>query len=163
MTNHPPTRTDHSIPIRDALRHAASPLSDDVLLPDAVQMTAAEAVAAADMLAAMRLSGELLVMLRDLKDAAGKAEASIRSALQRALEESGAGSIRLGRHVLTLVEPSPGPFVSDPASLPAEFLVPRDPAPDLAAIKRALRDRQTIPGVSIRNGQPHLRLVAQRA
>lgn len=153
---------DHSLPIRDALRAACEPLTGNDMLPALVQMAADDVAQTDDLLVTMQAAGDLLTALRDAEDAVKAATATVEARLLDALIESGAWSLRTKYHVISAVEPKPRPVISDRRALPPQYMRARDPEPDMAAIKQAMKEGP-VPGVQLSNGQPHLRVAPRNA
>ena len=55
----------------------------------------------------------------------------------------------------------PAPIVSDEASIPTEFWKAQDPKLDLTAIREAVSNGKTIPGVTMTNGTTSLQIRRQ--
>ncbi|PJJ86814.1 viral Gp157 protein [Brevirhabdus pacifica] len=66
------------------------------------------------------------------------------------------GAIRRPTATLSVSNLKPKPVVTDEASIPAKFWKPRDPVIDLKAIKDAIDNDETVPGVSMTNGSTSL-------
>lgn len=153
---------DHSLPIRDALRTACAPLAGNEHLPAVAQMAADDVVRSDDLMGAMKATGRLIAALRDACDAAKAGLEIAEARMLDALIESGAYSIRTDHHVISAVEPKPRPVISDRAALPERLLRRPEPQPDMAAIARAMKEGP-VPGVTLSNAMPHLRVVARNA
>jgi hypothetical protein len=117
----------------------------------------ADLMLASDIMDGLRAAGSYLLAVEAIEEQAKAAGACIRSALATVMAESGASGVDLPHHTMALVEPKPRPFISDVALLPAEFLIPQPPKPDMAAITRALK-AGPVPGVALSNAAPHIRI-----
>jgi hypothetical protein len=153
---------DHSLPIRDALRSACAPLAGHEHLPAVAQMAADDVAQSAELMGAMKATGKLILALRDACDSAKAALATVEGKMLDALLESGAYSLRTEHHVISAVEPKPRPVITDRSALPSHLMRARDPEPDMAAITRAMKEGP-VPGVSLSNSAPHLRVAPRNA
>lgn len=79
-----------------------------------------------------------------------KAE-GIREAIQAAMETAELASLKTPAATLSMRASPPRVEITDPALLPAVFLVQPPPAPDKNAIKAALKDGEAIPGAVLSN------------
>lgn len=154
---------DHSIPIRDALRAVAEDLRANEMLPVAVQFGADDVVRSPELMGALHAMTKTVLALRDAKQAANDALDRAEAALTEALVESGAYQLRTEHHVVTAVDSRPRPIVTNPAAIPPSLMRQRDPEPDMAAIKNLISAGQSVPGVTLNNPQPHLRIAAKKA
>lgn len=151
----------HEDAILRRLHEAASPLAEALSLPADVQMAAAEVEGAEDIRDALEAMALTVIALRSAEEAVKQALAQAESTLNWAFSESGVGSIKTDHFTVTQVEPKPRPMVLDPAALPAHLLKPRDPVPDMDAIKRLMREGKTVPGVEKSNTPSFIRIAAR--
>jgi hypothetical protein len=84
-----------------------------------------------------------------------KAE-GIREAIQVALETAELPSLKTPAATLSMRASPPRVEITDPALLPAIFLIQPPPSPDKNAVKAALKAGETIPGAVLSNQPPAL-------
>jgi hypothetical protein len=128
--------------------------------PELASNELADLMLAADLMEGLQAAGSYLLAVEAMEEQAKAASTRIRAALAVVMAESGASGVDLAHHTMALVEPKPRPFISDPAMLPPEYLVPQPPKPDMAAITRAMK-AGPVPGVSLSNSAPHVRIAAK--
>lgn len=147
--------------VLDRLKAAAAGVLKADGMPEPVRDRATDVLMADDLLEAIRQADMLHAALEAVSRAAKAGADATDAALLEAMAESGAGSVRLEHHTLSLVETAGRPAVVDRAAVPERFLRPRDPEVDMAAVGRAWRAGDRVPGTEMRNGPPHLRRSAR--
>lgn len=148
--------------LRDGLTLAASIVQGDHRLGRIARDAAADAMLEADILPTMQAAVSLIIALEDEAQAAEAAAKRARAALRDALEAT-TGSVRAGIHTAHVRAGSASVIVTDETQIPQEYMRQPPPAPDKAAIARALKDGANIPGVVLSNGTPGLTIrVADR-
>lgn len=80
----------------------------------------------------------------------------LRAAVEQAMTIGGADTIELPDCTLSLVRRAAGLVITDEARIPAAFWKQPDPVIDKAAIKAALKDKQSVPGATLGNGSVSL-------
>lgn len=143
----------------DRLRAAARSPSSGLAI--AADDAVADLLMANDIIEGIRSAGSLLLAVEAIAEQAEAVAKSLRTALAEVMGDTGAVTVDLAHHTLALVEPKPRPVVLDAAALPAEFLIPQPPKPDMAAITRAAK-AGPVAGVIMNNAAPHLRISAKR-
>jgi hypothetical protein len=148
--------------LRDALTLAASIVQGDPRLGRIARDAAADVMLEADILPTMQAAVSLIIALEDEAQAAEAAAKRARLALRDALEAT-TGSVRAGIHTAHVRAGSASVIVTDETQIPAEYMRQPPPAPDKAAIAKALKAGEDIPGAVLRNGEPGLTIrVADR-
>lgn len=128
----------------------------------AMQDAAADALMARDPEEAMRATLRLILAAEDVAALAGATVQAARAALCRAIEETGAPAVVAGKHLATVAAGKPGVRITDPAAVPHRFT--REVRElDKAALLRALKAGESIPGATLSNPQPHLRIQTREA
>lgn len=84
-----------------------------------------------------------------------KAQA-IRTAMEKAMVLAELTSLKTATATLSMRTSPPRVEISDPAELPAVYMVQPPPAPDKRAIMAALKDGTAVPGASLSNQPPAL-------
>jgi hypothetical protein len=107
---------------------------------------------AEDIIDAMRDAAGLILAAEAIKDAAGEIEATMRRKLAVVMVDTGAPSLRLEHHTISVTEPGLRLRVADPKALPASYLKARDPVPDMKAIEAAWAEGKRPAGVFQDNG-----------
>ena len=141
--------------LRDALTLAASIVQGDPRIGRRARDAAADVMLEADILATMQAAVTLIVELEDQAQAAEAAAKRARLALRDALEGT-TGTVRAGIHTASIRAGSASVIVTDESAIPAEYMRQPPPAPDKAALARALKGGAQIPGAVLRNGEPGL-------
>lgn len=136
-------------------------LAGDPEAPRAARLAAADAADKGDVVAQVAAAAHAIVQLESALDALDRRAKALREALLDLLVDSGAPSISTGTHVVGY-STTARPVVTDKAALPARFLTPREPSPDLPAIKRALEAGEGVPGAALGNARPALFIRTRR-
>lgn len=76
----------------------------------------------------------------------------LRTAIAAAMDAVGVKSREMDRATLTVKAKPREPVITDEALIPSEYWKPQDPKLDRAALCRAAKDGQEIPGVTLDNG-----------
>jgi len=97
----------------------------------------------------------LIVELEDQAQAAEAAAKRARLALRDALEGT-TGAVRAGIHTASVRAGSASVIVTDERAIPDEYMRCPPPQPDKAAIAKALKAGEQIPGAVLRNAEPSL-------
>ena len=120
---------------------------------NAVRAATAAMNAADDVTDVMQATVSLIDAYTDLEIAAKQAKEIARAALTWCMEETGATTIKTEHRVASLSEADRVAVITDPDMIPAEYWRQPDPAPDKAAIKRALKvSADAVPGAVLSNG-----------
>jgi hypothetical protein len=82
----------------------------------------------------------------------------LRGLIEQAMVFADVPSIRRPMATLTVKATKPAPIIADEAEIPARFWKPQAPKLDKAAINQAVKDGETIPGVSKTNGGTSLQI-----
>jgi len=85
----------------------------------------------------------------------------LRGLIEQALTVADLPSMKLATATLSVRDVKPAPIVSDEASIPTEFWKAQDPKLDLTAIREAVSNGKTIPGVTMTNGTTSLQIRRQ--
>ena len=93
-----------------------------------------------------------IAVLSDRKAQAERRIERVRGLIEQAMHRVDLPSIRLPLATLSVKETAPKPIYEDEAKIPARFWKTGNPTLDRAAIKAALDEGETIPGVSKSNG-----------
>jgi hypothetical protein len=141
--------------LRDNLTLAASIVQGDPRLGRRARDAAADVMLEEDILSTMQAAVTLIVELEDEAQAAEAAAKRARLALRDALEGT-AGSVRAGIHTASVRAGFASVIVTDEGAIPAEYMRQPPPQPDKAAIAKALKAGEQIPGAVLRNGEPSL-------
>jgi hypothetical protein len=141
--------------LRDGLTLAASIVQGDPRLGRRARDAAADVMLEEDILATMQAAVTLIVELEDQAQAAEAAAKRARLALRDALEGT-SGSVRAGIHTASVRAGSASVIVTDERAIPQEYMRQPPPAPDKAAIARAMKGGAQIPGAVLRNAEPSL-------
>lgn len=141
--------------LRDGLTLAASIVQGDPRIGRRARDAAADVMLEADILATMQAAVTLIVELEDQAQAAEAAAKRARLALRDALEGT-TGTVRAGIHTASIRAGSASVIVTDESAIPTEYMRQPPPAPDKAALARALKNGAQIPGAVLRNGEPGL-------
>lgn len=149
--------------VLDRLKAAAAGVLKADGMPEPARDRAADVLMADDLLEAIRQADMLHAALEAVSRAARAAADATDAALLEAMSESGAGSVRLEHHVLSLVEGGTTYAIVDEDAVPSQLKTERRPVPDRAAIGRLMKAGEQIPGVERRVAPPHLRRSARRA
>lgn len=147
----------HEAAALDALRAPAMALGNAETVNDAL----ADLLLAGSLIPALQAGGSLVLALEDAATRYAETAKRLRAALTEAMSMS-VPAVNLPHHVMSYVEAKPRPVVTDAAALPAEFLIPQPPKPDMAAIARAVK-HGPVAGVTVTNGGPgHIRISTRR-
>lgn len=141
--------------LRDGLTLAASIVQGDPRIGRRARDAAADLMLESDIIASMQAAVTLIVELEDQAQAAEAAAKRARLALRDALEGT-TGTVRAGIHTASIRAGSASVIVTDESAIPAEYMRQPPPAPDKAALARALKNGAQIPGAVLRNGEPGL-------
>ena len=106
--------------------------------------------AALDLMDVFDATAMLVLAAEDMKDAAKRLEETARAALAETMRDTGCAAFRTATHVVSLGEAARSAVITDPDIIPPEFLIA--PKPDRAAIAKALRSGQDVPGATLNNG-----------
>ena len=82
----------------------------------------------------------------------------LRGLIEQAMVVADISSIRRPMATLTVKATKPAPIVNDEAAIPARFWKPQPPKLDKTAINQAVKDGETIAGVSMTNGGTSLQI-----
>jgi hypothetical protein len=82
----------------------------------------------------------------------------LRGLIEQAMVVADIPSIRRPMATLTVRATKPAPIVSDEASIPARFWKPQPPKLDKTAINNAIKDGETVAGVTMTNGGTSLQI-----
>ena len=82
----------------------------------------------------------------------------LRGMIEQAMVVADVPSIRRPRATLTVKAVKPAPIVSDEAAIPSRFWKPQPPKLDKAAINQAVKDGETVAGVTMTNGGTTLQI-----
>lgn len=146
--------------IRDAMTLAASTCAGDVRMGRTVRDAAADVMLESDILACMSASVSLILALEEQADATKAALERARDALRDALEST-TGQVRTGTHTASTAAAPPSVVITDDSAIPPRFMEQPPPRPNKAALARALKDGETVPGAALRNSRPVLRIQAK--
>ena len=72
------------------------------------------------------------------------------------LQEMGERKLERPEFTASVVAGRPKALVTDASCIPAFFLLPQPPKPDMAAIKDALTSGEVVPGAALSNAEPFL-------
>jgi hypothetical protein len=133
--------------VAGSLRLAVTPAAD----------AEADLLMAGDVLDGLRAAAALLMAAEEIEAAAKACGERLRAALAEVMSDTGATSLDLPHHRLSLVDGKTAATVTDPAALPAEYMVQPPPRPDLHAIAKALK-HGPVPGAALRNGASHIKI-----
>jgi len=117
----------------------------------------ADLLLAGNVLDGLRAAAALLMAVEEIEAAAKACGDRLRAALAEVMADTGATSLDLPHHRLSLVDGKTAATVTDPAALPAEYMVQPPPRPDLHAIAKALK-HGPVPGAALRNGASHIKI-----
>ena len=145
----------YAVELRDALTLAASIVQGDKRIGRISRDAAADVMLEGDILPTMQAAVSLIIALEDEAQAAEAAAKRARAALRDALEGT-TGAVRAGIHTAHVRAGSASVIVTDETLIPAEYMRQPPPAPDKAAIARALKAGEAVPGAVLRNGEPGL-------
>jgi hypothetical protein len=95
---------------------------------------------------------DLIKKLKSRQDRIGRRIENTRTALSVALTQAGKKSFEHPVATLTLKAVAPSVTVTDEAEIPARFFKPQPPKLDKAALKKALKDKEAVPGAVFGNG-----------
>jgi Siphovirus Gp157 len=139
--------------LRQAIAAAQRPLRDAVAAYKAAHIQLA---ADADLLDALRATGELVLAAEAIVAAGKQVEATARAALAQTMSDTGCPAVALAGHVVHLGAKPSRVDIEDEQAIPAELLrQPPPPAPDKVAIGKLLRAGATVPGARlIENHEP---------
>lgn len=145
----------HATAAADTLRSAI----DAELRAVSAAVTAARAAqaglrAASDLMDVMRAAAATVLACETLQQAAEAAEAASRAALASVMESTGCSSLALQYHTVSLKDGARFARINDPAMVPAEYVKPRAPEIDRAAVRKALLAGELVPGATLSNGGP---------
>jgi hypothetical protein len=141
--------------LRDNLTLAASIVQGDPRLGRRARDAAADVMLEEDILSTMQAMVTLIVELEDQAQAAEAAAKRARLALRDALEGT-TGAVRAGIHTASVRAGSASVIVTDERAIPDEYMRCPPPQPDKAAIAKALKAGEQIPGAVLRNAEPSL-------
>lgn len=82
----------------------------------------------------------------------------LRGMIEQAMLIADMPSIRMPVATLTVRDVKPAPLVSDEAAIPSRFWKPQAPKLDKTAINQAVKDGETVPGVTMTNGGTSLQI-----
>jgi hypothetical protein len=82
----------------------------------------------------------------------------VRGLIEQAMVIADISSIRRPMATLTVRATKPAPLVSDEAAIPSRFWKPQPPKLDKTAINQAVKDGETVPGVTMTNGGTSLQI-----
>lgn len=111
---------------------------------------------AADVLTALKASGDLLLACEALAEMGNATCKALRAAMAEVMADTGATAVDLAHHRVSLADGKASAVVTDPAALPQRYMVQPPPKPDMAAILRDLK-AGPVPGAALSNPQPHIR------
>lgn len=80
----------------------------------------------------------------------------LRDALAEVMDETGAATIRGDMHTASVSAGRAAVVITDPALIPPSLMRQPPPAPDKAAILKAIQKGGSVPGAELRNGAPCL-------
>lgn len=146
---------------QDTLRAALAPVMGAPHLPRDVRAELANAHDATDFEATLYRTASALVAMEALAKRVDAEAQSIRAALLTAMAETGAPNIALPHH--TVGTQYRRALHIKEAELPAAYMRQPPPAPDTAAIRKALDAGEIIPGAMLGNGIPSLFIRARNA
>lgn len=105
----------------------------------------------ADLVRRMGDVARLILATEGLADTAKALAADARTALAEAMA-TGATTIKIETHTVSLADGKRGVVITDPSAIPPQFMCA--PQPDKAAIGKALRAGEQVPGAALGNGGP---------
>lgn len=82
----------------------------------------------------------------------------VRGLIEQAMVIADIPTIRRPQATLTVKATKPAPIVSDEAAIPAKFWKTQPPKLDKTAINAAVKDGETVPGVTMTNGGTSLQI-----
>lgn len=144
--------------IRDAMTLAASAVAGDTQMGRAARDHAADVLLEGDLIACMSASVALILALEDQQDATKAAIERARDALRDALDAT-TGQVRAGAHTASTSAGPASVVITDDEDIPKAFIEYRRHI-DKAAIAKALKAGETVPGAALRNSPPVLRIRA---
>ena len=155
-------KRDHAAEALDTLRSAV--LAEAPALKAEVESYARalrDLHAASDLMPGMQAAVSAALAAEAVGKAASAVREATRAALVRCFDETGCPGVMTQGHTATVVAGRRAVVVTDPDALPAEFLTV--PAPDKAAIAKALAAGRTVSGAVLANGaEPHLQIKARK-
>jgi hypothetical protein len=145
-----------------ALRNAVANSTDELVTAAEKMFHAAfEVDLATDAEDMMRAALRVILAAEVVSRVAADVIAETRAALVPAIEETGAPSIRIATHHAIVATSPPAVRVTDLDALPDQFWRQPEPIPDKLAIARALKAGEAVPGATLSNPQPPLRIQAR--
>lgn len=97
--------------------------------------------------------------LQARKKSIAKRRESLNEYLRNNMEATGIKKIQCPLFTITIVEGRESVAISDESEIPDEFMrVKTDISPDKAAISKAIKDGQEVPGASLQRGQSSIRI-----
>ncbi len=132
-----------------------SALANNRRLAEAVNAYRAPLVAlreATDEIEVAQHATRLALAVEGIVKAAEDVMLDARKALAFWMGDTGCPAIRTDTHTASLTTPSPKLRVLDPQAVPAEFMAPQPPKPDMAKLQAAYDAGQRFPGVEKTNG-----------
>lgn len=145
--------------IRDAMTLAASVVAGDKAMGRTARDAAASVLLEGDLIACMSASVTLILALEEQQDATKAAIERARGALRDALEAT-TGQVRAGAHTASTSAAPASVVITDDSAIPERFMETPAPRADKAAIARALKAGEAVPGAALRNSPPVLRIRA---
>ncbi len=118
--------------------------------------------AARDAIEVMQRALEFIIAADDAQMALNVMMERARLALCIAMEETGAPKIQSEFHVASVAKGAAVARITDPDAIPPAYM--RQPAPviDKAAVLRALKAGEPVPGAAMSNSPPHLRISTRK-
>lgn len=80
----------------------------------------------------------------------------LRALIEQAMRTTGLDKIKLPTATLNVTMRPPAPLIADESAVPSRFWKQPPPVLDKAAINAAIKDGETVPGVSLSNGTTSL-------
>ncbi len=96
---------------------------------------------------------DIIGMHRARRDRLIAAEERLRSLIHQAMIEAHLRKLERPTATVSLRASVPRVDIVDPASIPADYVVPQEPKINKAAIARALKDGQQVPGAALLPGE----------
>lgn len=161
---------------RDQLRAAANAIVADTTLPDAMREAAGDVSLPTDIEGAMgamvsailaaeteahRASAEARAW-KALADRYSAAEDTMRATLLAVMDDTGAPAIRTAHATASTSQGKQAVVITDASLLPAAMTTQLPPVPNKAAIRAALDAGECVPGASLSNGAPVLRIMTRK-
>lgn len=141
---------------------AVSRLQAVARIPDfgTAQDAMADLFMAADVLSALKASGNLLLACEAMAEMGNATCKALRAAMAEVMADTGATAVDLPHHRVSLVDGKASVVITDEAAIPAQFMEQPPPKPNKDAIAAALK-AGPVPGAMLSNGGQHIRIVSR--